>query len=47
MKDYIEEHATEIVNYIIEESVTVQQTAKKFGISKNMSYIDATKKVFL
>ena len=31
MKDYIEERAIEIANYIIEEKATVRQTAKKFG----------------
>ncbi len=35
MKDYIEERAVEIANYIIEEKATVRQTAKKFGISKS------------
>ncbi len=35
MKDYIEERAIEIANYIIEEKATVRQTAKKFGISKS------------
>ena len=34
MKDYIEERAVEIAEYIIENSATVRQTAKKFGISK-------------
>ena len=33
MRDYIEERAVEIANYIIEEKATVRQTAKKFGIS--------------
>ena len=35
MKDYIEERAVEIANYIIEEKATVRQTAKKFRISKS------------
>ena len=35
MKDYIEERAIEIANYIIEEKATVRQTAKKFGVSKS------------
>ena len=35
MKDYIEERAVEIANYIIETRATVRQTAKKFGISKS------------
>ena len=35
MKDYIEERAVEIANYIIEERTTVRQAAKKFGVSKS------------
>ena len=35
MKDYIEERAIEVGNYIIETKATVRQTAKKFGISKS------------
>ena len=34
MKDYIEERAVEIANYIIDTKATVRQAAKKFGISK-------------
>ena len=35
MKDYIEERAVEIANYIIDTKATVRQAAKKFGISKS------------
>ena len=42
MKDYIEERAVEIANYIIETKATVRQTAKKFGISKSTVHKDAT-----
>lgn len=35
MKDYIEERAVHIANYIIENNATVRQTAKAFGISKS------------
>ena len=35
MKDYIEERAIHIANYIIENNATVRQTAKEFGISKS------------
>lgn len=35
MKDYIEERAVAIANYIIDHNATVRQTAKKFGISKS------------
>ena len=35
MKDYIEERAVSIANYIIECNATVRQTAKAFGVSKS------------
>ncbi len=35
MKDYIEERAIQIANYIIDNNATVRQTAKQFGISKS------------
>lgn len=35
MKEYIEERAVEIANYIINEKSTVRQAAKKFGVSKS------------
>ena len=40
MKDYIEERAIEIANFIIEEKATVRQTAKKFGVSKSTVHKD-------
>ena len=43
MKDYIEERAIQIANYIIENNVTVRQTAKEFGISKSTVHTDVTK----
>lgn len=42
MKDYIEERAIEIANFIIEEKATVRQTAKKFGVSKSTVHKDVT-----
>lgn len=42
MKDYIEERAISIANYIIENSATVRQTAKEFGISKSTVHKDVT-----
>ena len=33
MKEYIEERAVAIANYIIDHNATVRQTAKKFGIT--------------
>ena len=42
MKDYIEERAIEIANYIVEEKATVRQTAKKIGVSKSTVHKDVT-----
>ena len=47
MKEYIEERAIEIANYIIEEKATVRQTAKKFGISKSTVHKDDTERLLL
>ena len=47
LKDYIEERAVEIGDYIIKTKATVRQTAKKFGISKSTVHIDVTKEAFL
>ena len=46
MKDYIEERAVEIGNYIIKTKATVRQTAKKFGISKSTVHKDVTERLF-
>ena len=45
MKDYIEERAMEIANYIIENNATVRQTAKAFGISKSTVHKDVTERL--
>ena len=45
MKDYIEERAVEIAECIIENSATVRQTAKKFGISKSTVHKDVTERL--
>ena len=42
MKDYIEERAISIGNYIIESNATVRQTAKAFGVSKSTVHKDVT-----
>ena len=42
MKDYIEERAIGIANYIIDHNATVRQTAKAFGISKSTVHKDVT-----
>ena len=43
MKDYIEERAIQIANYIIENNATVRQTAKEVGISKSTIHTVVTK----
>jgi len=45
LKDYIEERAVEIGNYIIKTKATVRQTAKKFGISKSTVHKDVTERL--
>ena len=45
MKEYIEERAIEIANYIIEEKTTVRQAAKKFGVSKSTIHKDCTERL--
>lgn len=45
MKDYIEERAAEIAEYIIETQATVRQTAKRFGISKSTVHKDVTERL--
>ena len=42
VKDYIEERAVEIANYIIDTKATVRQAAKKFGISKSTVHMEVT-----
>ena len=43
MKDYIEERAINIANYIIDYNATVRQTAKEFGVSKSTVHVDVVK----
>ncbi len=43
MKDYIEERAVEIANYILENNATVRKTAKQFGVSKSTVHKEVTK----
>lgn len=45
MKEYIEERAMEIANYIIENNATVRQTAKAFGISKSTVHKDVSERL--
>lgn len=45
MKDYIEERAVEIAEYIIETKATVRQTARRFGVSKSTVHKDVTERL--
>lgn len=45
MKDYIEERAIELANYIIEKRTTVRAAAKKYGISKSTVHKDVTERL--
>lgn len=45
MKDYIEERAVQVANYIIESNATVRQTAKQFGISKSTVHKDVSERL--
>ena len=45
MRDYIEERAIEIANYIIQEKATIRQTAKKFGVSNSTVHKDVTERL--
>ena len=45
MKEYIEERAVSIANYIIENNATVRQTAKRFGISKSTVHKDVAERL--
>ena len=42
MKDYIEERAMSIANYIVDSNATVRQTAREFGVSKSTVHKDVT-----
>ena len=45
MKEYIEERAISIANYIVEHNATVRQTAKAFGVSKSKVHKDVTERL--
>lgn len=45
MKEYIEERAISVANYIIENNATVRQAAKAFGISKSTVHKDVTERL--
>ena len=43
MREYIEERAVRIGQYIMEHNATVRQTAKCFGVSKSTVHKEVTK----
>ena len=45
MKEYIEERAIEVAQYIIAHNVTVREAAKKFGISKSTIHKDVAERL--
>ena len=45
MKQYIEERAVQVANFIISSNATVRETAKKFGISKSTVHKDVTERL--
>jgi len=45
LRDYIEERAEEIGQYIVESGATVRQTAKEFGVSKSTVHKDVTERL--
>jgi len=45
LKEYIEERAVEIAEYIINNNATVRQTAKQFGISKSTVHKDVAERL--
>ena len=45
MKEYIEERAVAIANYIIDHNATVKKKKKKFGISKSTVHKDVTERL--
>ena len=46
MKDYMEERAVELANYIIEKKATVRDAAVKFGISKSTVHKDVAQRLY-
>ncbi len=45
LRDYIEERTVDIANYIVENSATVRQTAKVFGVSKSTVHKDVSERL--
>lgn len=47
MKDYIEERAITLSEYIVNNKATVRDTAKAFNISKSTVHKDAAERIWL
>ncbi len=47
MREYIEERAVEIGQYIVDYQATVRQTARQFGISKSTVHKDITERLLV
>ncbi len=45
LKDYIEERAISVAQYIVENGATVRQAAKKFGVSKSTVHMDCAERL--
>ena len=45
LKDYIEQRAIEVGEYIIKSGATVRESAKRFGISKSTAHKDLTERL--
>lgn len=45
MRDYIEERAIQIGEFIVTTKATVRQTAKEFGVSKSTVHKDVTERL--
>lgn len=45
LRDYIEERAISVAQYIVENGATVRQAAKKFGVSKSTVHMDCAERL--
>lgn len=45
MKEYIEQRAIDLANYIIAHNATVRQAAKEFGVSKSTVHKDIAERL--
>lgn len=47
LKEYIEQRAIDLANYIIEHNATVRQAAKEFDVSKSTVHKDIAERLLL